>query len=112
MTNYKTFNEIQKGDILYEVEISDIDVKFKQIKVKNIDDYFSTDDVIQTYIDESPLIFSFSRNKSSWMGTIFTTKEEAIESAKNQIVNKILEFTTKVDDLAIILGGIDDIEFR
>ena len=112
MTNYKTFNEIQKGDILYGVEVSNIDIKFKQIKVIDIDDYFSTDSVIEIYIDDSPLMFSFSRNKSSWMKSIFTTKEEAIESAKHQINDKIKEFSEQIVYFSNKLSNIDDIEFR
>ncbi len=112
MTKYKTFNEVKQGDILYEVEVSNIDVKFKQIEVRDIDDYFSNDSIIQTYINDSPLMFSFSRNKSSWMKSIFTTKEEAIESAKHQINEKIKAFSGQIVYFSNKLTNIDDIEFR
>ena len=112
MTKYKTFNEVKQGDTLYGVDISNVSCQFKKYKVISFDDYFSNSEVLETYIDESPLSFDFRRNESQWNKMIFTTREEAIENAKNQIVNKMLEFTAKVDDLANILGGIDDIEFR
>ena len=89
MTQYKTFGELQKGDKLYEVEISNIDIKFKTAIVREFDEYYSNNDILNTYINESPLMFDFYKNESSWMSTIFTTKEEAIESAKQQINKKI-----------------------
>jgi len=112
MTNYKTFSEIKKGDILYGITISDICVRFKKIKVIGFEDAFSDDNIIYTYINDSPLMFDFYKNESSWMNSIFTTKEEAIKSAKKQINNKIKSFSEQIVLFSNTLENIDDIEFR
>lgn len=57
-------------------------------------------------------MFDFYKNHSSWMNTIFTTKEEAIESAKKQIENKIKYFTSQIEYFSNKLANIYDIEFR
>ena len=43
---------------------------------------------------------------------IFTTKEEAIESAKRQINQKIKEFSKQIEYYLNTIVNIDDIEFR
>lgn len=112
MTKYKTFGELQKGDKLYEVEISNIDIKFKTAIVREFDEYYSNNDILNTYINESPLMFDFYKNESSWMNTIFTTKEEAIESAKQQINKKINDMCERIKFFSDKLVNINDIEFR
>jgi len=112
MTKYKTFSEIKRGDILYGITISDICVQFKKIKVIGFEDVFSDDTIIYTYINDSPLMFDFYKNESSWMNTIFTTKEEAIETAKQQINKKINDMCERIKFFSDKLVNINDIEFR
>lgn len=112
MTKYKTFNEVKQGDTLYEVEISNTHIKFKTAVVREFDEYYSNDDILVMYINESPIMFDFCRNQTSWMNTVFTTKKEAIESAKKQIKNKINGFTNQIEYFSNKLANIDDIEFR
>lgn len=112
MTKYKTFNEVKRGDILYGVDISNVSCQFKKYKVLSYDDYLSNSEVLGMYIHESPLSFDFRRNESQWHQMIFTTKEEAIESAKRQINQKIKEFSKQIEYYLNTIVNIDDIEFR
>lgn len=112
MKKYMTFNEVKRGDTLYGVDISNVSCQFKKYKVVSFDDYLSNSEVLETYIDESPLSFDFRRNESQWHQMIFTTKEEAIESAKRQINQKIKEFSKQIEYYLNTIVNIDDIEFR
>lgn len=112
MKKYKTFNEVKRGDTLYGVDISNVSCQFKKYKVISYDNYLSNGEVLEMYIDESPLSFDFRRNESQWHQMIFTTKEEAIESAKRQINQKIKEFSKQIEYYLNTIVNIDDIEFR
>ena len=112
MKKYKTFNEVKPGDTLYGVYISNVSCQFKKHKVISHDDNLSNSEVIETYIDESPLSFDFIRNRSQWNQIIFTTREEAIESAKCQINQKIKEFSEQIEYYLNIIVNIDDIKFK
>ena len=94
MKKYKTFNEVKPGDTLYGVYISNVSCQFKKYKVISHDDNLSNSEVIETYIDASPLSFDFRRNRSQWNQIIFTTREEAIEAmedAKEQFTEREFE---------------------
>lgn len=112
MKKYKTFNEIKPGDTLYGVNISNVSCQFKKYKVISRDDNLSNSEVIETYIDVSPLSFDFRRNRSQWHQIIFTTREEAIESAKCQINQKVKEFSEQIEYYLNIMINIDDIKFK
>lgn len=112
MAKYKTFNEVKRGDTLYSVEISNVSCQFKKYKVLSYNDYLSNSEVLEMYINKSPMSFDFRRNESQWHQLIFTTKEEAIESAKHQISQKIKEFNKQIEYYVNTIINIDDIEFR
>jgi hypothetical protein len=112
MTKYKTFEELKIDDPLYIVEISNISCKFKQYKITHVNKYISNNKIVEAYIEGSPLPLNLDRNQSKYMEIIFTTKEEAIESAKQQINDKIKEFSEQIVYFSNKLANIDDIEFR
>lgn len=112
MKKYKTFNEVKLGDTLYGVYISNVSCQFKKYKVISHDDNLSNSEVIETYIDASPLSFDFGQNRSQWHQIIFTTREEAIENAKCQINQKVKEFSEQIEYYLNIIVNIDDIKFK
>ena len=111
---YKTFGELSVGDNIYGIEVTWNECKFKKFKIKNIDETISNNEVIETYIDKSPLSFDFPRNDSSWHGFIFTTEKEAKREAKKLINKTIKELGRKLISHSKTLTKIetDDIKFR
>ena len=109
---YKKFKDIKEGDTLYCVEINFSNYKFQQVKVREISEIYSDNKIIETYIDKSPLSFSFNRQTSNWHNLVFTTKEEAIKSAIKQLKEKIKYFKNQSKKYEDAIKNINDIEFR
>lgn len=87
-------------------------VNSKKYKVISHVDNLSNSEVIETYIDISPLSFDFRRNRSQWHQIIFTIREEAIENAKCQINQKIKEFSEQIEYYLNTMVNIDNIKFK
>lgn len=93
---YKKFKDIKVGDILYTISVSNIDVEFKTIKVREIDtEFYGTKEDPWFYFDDSPISYTVDMNKSHWCNIIFTDKIEALKSARIQIINRIKYFNTQ-----------------
>lgn len=109
---YKKFKDIKEGDNLYCIEINLNNYKFQKVKVREISEFYSNEDIIETYIDKSPVSFSFLKKESNWFNLIFTTKEEAIKSAIKQMKEKIKYFKDQSKKYEDAIKNINDIEFK
>ena len=87
-------------------------VNSKKYKVISHVDNLSNSEVIETYIDISPLSFDFRRNRSQWHQIIFTIREEAIKNAKCQINQKVKEFSEQIEYYLNTMVNIDNIKFK
>lgn len=95
---YKNFKDIKVGDILYVVEISNVDVHFRIIKVREIDtEIHGTKEKPWFYFDDSPLSYTtIIPYKSNWCNLIFTDKIEALKSARKQIAQRLKYFGNQI----------------
>lgn len=104
---YKKFNEIQLGDIIWCVEISNVDCHFNTYKVNEIAKNIGNPKLVEMHIDASPLWFSFIRNSSNWHNMIFTTKEEAISTVKKQLLKEIKNHLNIINKFSEILSNVN-----
>ena len=112
---YKKFKDVKEGNILYCVEVSNIDVQFKTTKVREIDtEFYGTKEDPWFYFDDSPISYTVNMNKSNWCNMIFTDKIEALQSAQKQITQKIKYFSTQTILFSNYLQDIqnNNIEFK
>ena len=112
MKEYKKFKDCKVKDILYCIEISNIDCIFRQLEITSFDPWFDKTDKVYIHFDSSSLVYDMNKNDSSWGNIIFTTKEEALESAYRQIIQKIKYFTEMINQFSGVLDNLKDIEFK
>ena len=110
---YKKFKDLKVGDIVYIVEVSNIDVQLKTITIRDIDtEIYGCKENPWFYFGNSPLSYIVDSEKSNWCNMIFSNKSEALKSAKDQINKKIKYFGSQIILFSDYLENIDNIEFK
>ena len=109
---YKKFKECKKGDIIYDVEISNLNCRLSKVKIVDFNIIYETKDTIWIEFEDSPMSFELKKESSSWAGILFTTEEEAKKAILKQCSEKIKYFSELINNFVNILENIDNIEFN
>lgn len=109
---YKKFKDCKKGDIIYCVEISNINCTLRKLRIVDFNTIYETKDTIWIEFANSHMPFELKKESSSWAGILFTTEEEAKKDILKQCSKKIKYFSELINNFVNILENIDNIEFE
>lgn len=109
---YKKFKDCKKRDIIYCVEISNINCTLRKLKIVDFNTIYETKDNIWIEFNDSSMPFEVKKESSSWGDIIFTTEEEAKQAIQKQCSQKIKYLSELINSFANVLENIDNIEFK
>lgn len=109
---YKKFKDCKKGDIIYCVEVSNINCRLYKLRIVDFNIIYETKDNIWIEFNDSPMPFEVKKESSSWGGMMFTTEEEAKQAIQKQCSQKIKYLSELINSFANVLENINNIEFK